>query len=147
MVFKLEVEKNLSRDDLLLQLVMMHYTRNDIEFSSGNFRVRGDIVEIFPTYEEKTAYRIEFYFDEIEKISIIDPLTGRLIEKRGELTLFPGSHHVVPKRKREEALISIAEELKERVSYYEDKQLFTEASRIAQRTNYDMEMIQRSGVL
>ena len=145
MVLPLQVGSSLSRDDFLLQLVMMHYTRSDIDFCPGNFRVRGDVIELFPTYEDKICYRIQFGFDEVEKITLIDPLTGRLVEKKNKIKIFPGSHHVVPQQKREEALISIGEELKERIKYFKEKKLYAEEQRIAQRTGYDIEMIKEVG--
>lgn len=137
--------KSYRRDDLLLQLVAMHYKRNDLDFSRGCFRIRGDILEIFPAYEEKRAFRIEFFDEEIERISEIDPLTGRTTSHLKTMTLYPGSHHVTPKRVRQEALKSIKEELNERIRFYEKEKRLLEKERIEQRTMYDLEMIREIG--
>jgi len=133
------------RDDILLHLIELHYERNDFELARGKFRVRGDILEIVPAYEEDIAYRIEFFDDEIERLSVIDPLTGRVIEKKKELFIYPGSHHVTPEEVRESALTTIAEELVERSSFFENEKRFIEHQRILERTKYDLEMIKEIG--
>ena len=145
MVFSLKTNQEIFRDRLLLQLVMMHFTRADMDFPRGSFRVRGDIVEVFPAYEDKNCYRIEFFGDEVERISIIDPLTGRVHERVDELKIYPGSHHVTPEEVRERALLSIAKELDDRILHYKDKKAYAEEIRIKQRTTYDMEMIKEMG--
>ena len=110
----LEVGQSYDRDALLLRFVDMHYTRSSFDLDSGNFRVRGDIVEIYPAYEEDLALRIELFDDEIERISEVDPLTGRVINRLEKVTIYPASHYVVPERVRINALDSIKDELKQR---------------------------------
>ncbi|MFT4553074.1 MAG: excinuclease ABC subunit B, partial [Chlamydiales bacterium] len=141
----LEVGGKYPRDDLLLHLVEMSYKRNDYDFSRGNFRIRGDTLEIFPAYEEKRALRIEFFDEEIERISEIDPLTGKTYQQVNTMTLYPGSHHVTPEYVRFSALQTIREELNERLLFYDTKKLPLESERIQQRTMYDLEMIREVG--
>lgn len=133
------------RDNILLHLIQMQYERNDYDLSRSTFRVRGDVLDIFPAYEDNLALRIEFFGDEIEKISEIDPLTGKFRQNHEEITIYPGSHHVTPEDVRFKALETIKAELKERIRYYEDNNLLIEAQRIAQRTQYDLEMINETG--
>jgi excinuclease ABC subunit B len=133
------------RDDLLLHLVEMQYKRNDYDFARSTFRVRGDILEIFPAYEDDLAYRIEFFDDEVEKISEIDPLTGRTKKRIEQMTLYPSTHHVVPEMVRLNALNTIRAEMEERVAFYEKDKRYVEMDRIGQRTRYDMEMIKEVG--
>lgn len=144
---KLEVESGSEYllDKLFLQLVDMHYTRSDFEFSRGNFRVKGDVVEIFPAYEEDIAFRLEFFGDDVEKISIIDALTGRVLEVVDKMVLYPGSHHVTPEEIREGAIGRIKQELKERTEFFDKNDQPLEKFRIHQRTNYDLEMIREMG--
>ncbi|NDD59015.1 MAG: excinuclease ABC subunit UvrB, partial [Chlamydiae bacterium] len=145
MQLKLEKEQQVRRDDVLLHLVEMHYKRNDYELVRATFRVRGDILEIMPAYEEQVAYRIEFFGDEIERISQIDPLTGRVIERLEKVTIFPGSHHVTPEDVRLDAVEKIKLELKDRLKFYEQENRLIELQRIKERTSYDLEMIQEMG--
>jgi excinuclease ABC subunit B len=133
------------RDDLLLHLVDMQYKRNDYDFCRAVFRVRGDVLEIFPAYEEDLAIRVEFWGDEIEKISEIDPLTGRVQRKIETVTIYPSSHHVTPEEVRLQAIETIRQELKERMEFYEKEQRYVELQRIQQRTMYDLEMIKETG--
>jgi excinuclease ABC subunit B len=133
------------RDDTLLHLVEMQYKRNDVEFSRGQFRVRGDVLEIFPAYEEDLGVRVEFFGDEIENIATFDPLTGKTLEKRDSITIYPSSHHVTPEEIREKALVTIREELKERSAYFEKENRLVELQRIDQRTRHDLEMIKEVG--
>jgi excinuclease ABC subunit B len=142
---KLFVGKRIERDDLLLRFIDMHYKRNDLDLSPGTFRVRGDVVEVFPAYEEKVALRLEFFDDEIERITLIDPLINRSLERVEKITLYPASHYVVPEEVREGALKTIREELKEREAFFEAENLLVEAQRIGQRTRYDIEMIKEIG--
>ncbi|MCH1430382.1 MAG: excinuclease ABC subunit UvrB [Chlamydiales bacterium] len=144
---KLEVESGSEYllDKLFLQLVDMHYTRSDFEFSRGNFRVKGDVVEIFPAYEEDIAFRLEFFGDDVEKISIIDALTGKVIEVVDKMVLYPGSHHVTPEEIRESAIERIKAELKQRTEFFDKNDQPLEKFRIHQRTNYDLEMIREMG--
>jgi excinuclease ABC subunit B len=133
------------RDDLLLHLVEMQYKRNDFDFARATFRVRGDVIEIFPAYEEDLAIRIEMFGDDIEKISEIDPLTGRTRQKLDEITIYPSSHHVTPEEVRLHAIETIKAELQERMAYYEKENRLVEMQRIQQRTRYDLEMIKEVG--
>lgn len=145
MIINLKVGDEIPRDRLLLRLVHLHYKRNDIDLSRGNFRVRGDIIEVVPAYEEKMAYRIEAFGDEIEKITIIDPLTGKTKGEVNEITIFPGSHHVTPEELRMQAIETIREELHERIAYFHKEEKYAEENRIRQRTRYDMELIKEVG--
>lgn len=133
------------RDEVLLHLVEMHYKRNDIDFYRGIFRVRGDILEIYPAYEEDLAYRIEFFDEEVERISEIDPLTGKVRERLDKVTIYPGSHHVTPQAVRFQAIETIKAELTERMAYFEAEDKPLERERIQQRTFYDLEMIKEIG--
>lgn len=145
MKLTLNVGQEYRRDDLLLHLVDIHYKRNDYDLTRTSFRVRGDILEIVPSYEDDKGYRIEFFGDEIERISEIDPLTGRIFRRLDSITIFPGSHHVTPEEVRLEALVTIEEELKQRVAHFEDNNQLVESQRIFQRTKYDLEMIKEIG--
>lgn len=133
------------RDDILLHLVEMQYKRNDYDFWRANFRVRGDVLEIFPAYEEDLAIRIEFFGDEIERISEIDPLTSKLKRRVDSITIYPSSHHVTPEDVRLHALETIKSEMKERVAFFEKDKRYIEMQRIEQRTLYDLEMIKEIG--
>lgn len=133
------------RDDILLHLVEMHYKRNDFELARGTFRARGDVLEIVPAYEETLAYRIEFFGDEIERLSEIDPLTGRVKQRLDHIAIYPGSHHVTPESVRLNAQASIRAELKERIAYFTEHNRLIEAQRIRERTYYDLEMIREIG--
>lgn len=143
LTFKLGERKR--RDEVLLHLIEMHYKRNDYDFFRGIFRVRGDVLEIYPAYEEDLAYRIEFFDEEIERISSIDPLTGKVKERHTEFTLYPGSHFVTPEQVRLAALETIKVELAERMAYFEHENKLLERERLQQRTLYDLEMIKEVG--
>lgn len=133
------------RDDILIHLIEMQYERNDYDFARSTFRVRGDVLDIFPSYEEDSAIRVEFFGDEIDRISEIDPLTGKVRRQLQNISIYPGSHHVTPEEVRLEAIQSIRAELKERMDYYEQNNLLIEKQRIHQRTMYDLEMIKEVG--
>lgn len=133
------------RDEILLHLVEMQYKRNDFDFFRTTFRVRGDVLDIYPAYEEDLALRIEFFGDEIERLSEIDPLTGRVLRRVDQITLYPGSHHVTPEEVRFEAVEKIKAELAVRIAYFEGEQKLIEAQRIRERTQYDLEMIKEVG--
>lgn len=133
------------RDDLLLHLVEMQYKRNDFDFARATFRVRGDVIEIFPAYEEDLAIRVEMFGDDIEKISEIDPLTGKVRKRLEQVTIYPSSHHVTPEEVRLHAIETIRDELQERMAFFEKENLLVERQRIQQRTRYDMEMIKEVG--
>lgn len=141
----LKVDSNVRRDDVLLHLVEMQYKRNDFDFSRATFRVRGDVLDIFPAYEEDLALRVEFFGDDIERISEIDPLTGKLLRRVESVTVYPSSHHVTPEEVRLHAIETIRSELAERITFYETDKRYLELQRIQQRTNYDLEMIKEVG--
>lgn len=145
MNLQLEVGLHRRRDDILLHLVEMQYKRNDYDFSRATFRVRGDVLEIFPAYEEDLAYRVEFFGDDVERISEIDPLTGKLKARVPSITIYPSSHHVTPEEVRLHALETIKTELKERKAYFEGENKLIELQRIQERTMYDLEMIKEVG--
>lgn len=145
MQLKLAVGQQCRRDDILLHLVQMHYKRGDFDLIRATFRARGDILEVMPAYEEKIAYRVEFFGDEIERISEIDPLTGKVNKRVEAIAIFPGSHHVTPEGVRFHAIETIREELKERVATFEKENRLVEMQRISQRTSYDLEMIKEIG--
>lgn len=133
------------RDDLLLHLVEMQYKRSEYDFARGQFRVRGDILDIFPAYEEDLAYRVEFFGDEVERITVIDPLTGKQKGVLEEISIYPSSHHVTPEAVREEAVHTILAELEERKKYFEANDKLIERQRITERSLYDVEMIREIG--
>ena len=132
------------RDKLLRQLTDIQYQRNDIDFHRGTFRVRGDVLDIFPAGEE-VAYRVEFFGDEIDRITQIDPLTGEILSKLEELKVFPSSHYVTPGDKLETAMVKIQQELDERLAYFNKHGLLLEAQRLQQRTRFDLEMLEETG--
>jgi excinuclease ABC subunit B len=144
MMAMVSVGSELSRDDLLRKLVDMQYNRNDIEFTRGNFRVRGDTVEVCPSYTEE-AVRIEFLGDRVEHISRIEPLTGKRIEAVHQISIYPAKHWVMPYSKIAKALDAIKAEMVERVAWFEQNGKLLEAQRIYQRTMYDLEMLKEMG--
>jgi excinuclease ABC subunit B len=133
------------RDEVVHKLIDIQYDRNDMDFRRGTFRVRGDVVEIFPAYSGSEAYRIEFFGDEVERITEIDTLTGEIRADLGHVAIFPASHYVVSKEKMERAAQTILEELKEQVSYFKSEDKLLEAQRISERTNFDVEMMKETG--
>ncbi len=133
------------RDEVIHKLIDIQYDRNDMDFHRGTFRVRGDVVEIFPAYSGSEAYRVEFFGDEVDRITEIDTVTGEVQAQLGHVAIFPASHYVVPKEKMEEAAVHILEELKERVAYFKSEDKLLEAQRIAERTNFDVEMMRETG--
>ena len=145
MQLKVQVGLIKKRDEIIFHLVEMQYKRNDYELVRSTFRLRGDILDIMPAYEEDKAYRIEFFGDEIDRISEIDPLTSRARKKLDSLTIFPSSHHVTPEEVRYCAIESIKEELKNRLDYFEKENRLIERQRIQERTSYDLEMIKEIG--
>jgi excinuclease ABC subunit B len=134
------------RDELLLKLVEIQYERNDINFIRNKFRVRGDVVEIFPAYSGETVIRVEFFGDEIDRISEINPLTGELKSILNHVAIYPASHYIVPPEKMEEAIAVIEKELEDRVEFFKSEGKLLEAQRILQRTRYDIEMLREIGV-
>ena len=145
MKLDLKVGQERRRDDILLHLVNMQYERNDYDFTRSTFRVRGDVLDIFPAYEEDLAVRVEFFGDEVERISEFDPLTGKIFRRIESLSLYPGSHYVTPKDVRLHAIETIRAELDLRVQAFEKENKLIEAQRIRERTMYDIEMIKEIG--
>lgn len=133
------------RDEVLRNLVSIQYNRNDMNFIRGTFRVRGDVVEIFPSNSSDTAYRVEFFGDEIEKITEVNALTGEIIGKRNHVAVYPASHYVTGKEKMDRAIKSIQAELDERIALLKREDKLLEAQRLSQRTNYDIEMLTEMG--
>ena len=134
-----------SREDIMKKLVNMQYSRNEIDFKRGTFRAKGDILEIYPSSQSESALRIEFWGDEIEKISEINPLTGKSIGTRIHVLIPPASQYVTNKAKMERAIVTIEEELDERIKYFKDQNKLIEAQRIQERTNFDIEMMKETG--
>lgn len=134
-----------SREQLLADLVGIQYERNDINFVRNKFRVRGDVVEIYPAASTDTAIRVEFFGDEIDRISEINVVTGELLSYLSHTVIFPASHYIVGKDKMREAIEEIRQELDERIKYFKDNDMLIEAQRIEQRTNYDIEMLEEVG--
>lgn len=141
----LSVGEEIERNEVLTRLVDMLYERNDLDFKRGTFRVRGDIVEIIPAYENKKGYRIEFFGDEIDRISEIDVLTGVSLTSKKTISLFPASHFVVSDEKLKEAIKRIKKELAERLTELKNNNKLLAAERLEQRTNYDLEMLEETG--
>ncbi len=145
MVISLRPGMEKDRDDVIHKLIDIQYERNDMDFHRGTFRVRGDVLEVFPAYSDSSAYRIEFFGDEVDRIMEIDTLTGEAKLQLNHIAIFPASHYVVPKDKMMIATENILAELKERVAYFKSEDKLLEAQRIAERTNFDVEMMRETG--
>jgi excinuclease ABC subunit B len=145
LLVRLEKGTELRRDELLRKLVDIQYTRNDVDFHRGTFRVRGDVVEIFPAYEEALAIRVEFFGDEIEAIKEVDPLRGKVVGSLDRYAVYPGSHYVTEQQQMRMAITAIREELRERLDFYDKAGRFLEKQRIEQRTMYDLELLEQMG--
>ena len=145
MIISLRPGQEKDRDDVIHELVNIQYVRNDSDFHRGTFRVRGDVLEIFPAEEDETAVRVEFFGDEIDRIVTIDVLTGEPKEELRQISIFPASHYVMPKDKMEAGIKRIQEELDERIQYFKSHDKLLEAQRIAERTNFDIEMLRETG--
>lgn len=145
MVISLRPNMKKDRDELLKKLVELQYERNDLELSRNKFRARGDVVEIFPSYSNDTIIRVEFFGDEIDRISELNSVTGEVKADLKHVAIYPASHYIVPREKMMHALGSIEAEMKERVAYFEEHGKLIEAQRIRERTTYDMEMLQEIG--
>ncbi len=133
------------RDEVIHKLIDIQYTRNDMDFKRGTFRGRGDVLEVFPAYSGGEAFRIEFFGDEVDRITEIDTLTGEIKAQLGHIAIFPASHYVVPKEKMEQAAQNILEEMKEQVAFFKSEDKLLEAQRISERTNFDVEMMRETG--
>ena len=145
MLLFLEKGQHIERDDILRKLVDIQYERNDYDFHRGTFRVRGDVVEIFPASYENTAIRVELFGDDIDSISVFDPLLGAPLQKLEKVAIYPGSHYVIPESRLKSAVDGIHEELRERIQYFRKMNKLLEAQRIEQRTMFGLEMIQEMG--
>ncbi len=145
MLILLEEGMEMSREEMLRRLIEIQYQRKEYDFHRGTFRVRGDVVEIIPAYEDQKALRVEFFGDVVDSISEIDPLTGKILARRDRIPIYPGSHYVTTHDTRSTAIKAIKEELKERVDYFLGEKKFIEAQRIEERTNFDLEMIVEMG--
>ncbi len=145
MVISLRPGMEKSRDELIKKLIELQYERNDINFTRNKFRVHGDVLEIFPAASSGSIVRVEFFGDEIDRISEVNPLTGQVIAQLKHTAIYPASHYIVPREKMKSALAELERELQERLAYFRDNGKLLEAQRIEQRTHYDMEMLQEIG--
>jgi excinuclease ABC subunit B len=145
MLLFLEDQQEIERDSVLKKLVELQYQRNDTDFHRGTFRVRGDVVEVFPVHEEEKAIRLEFFGDLIESISEIDPLRGKVLSRLKKIAIYPGSHYVTPEWRMKDALKAIREELRERLNELRTQNKLLEAQRLEQRTLFDLEMMEEMG--
>ena len=145
MIISLRPGMEKDRDEVIRQLIDIQYDRNEMDFHRGTFRVRGDVLEIFPADYSDTAVRVEFFGDEIDRITEIDTLTGEIKRSLSHIGIFPASHYVVPIEKIRKAAVAIEEELKERVDYFKSEDKLLEAQRISERTNFDIEMLKETG--
>jgi excinuclease ABC subunit B len=145
MLLYLEKGMDISRETILSKLVEIQYERNDIDFHRGTFRVRGDVIEVFPAHEESRAIRVELFGDQVEEISEIDPLKGKVIERLDKVPIYPGSHYVTPPDRLQKAIQSIREELRERLEWFRSRNQLLEAQRLEQRTKFDLEMLRELG--
>ena len=145
MMLSLRPTMEKSRDEVMKKLVTMQYSRNEIDFKRGTFRAKGDILEIYPSSTSESALRVEFWGDEIEKISEINPLTGKAIGTREHVLIPPASQYVTSRSKLDRAIVTIEEELQERIKYFKSQNKLIEAQRIEERTNFDIEMMKETG--
>ena len=145
MIISLRPGMQVERNTVLKKLINMQYTRNELDFKRGTFRAKGDVVEIYPSDESETAVRVSFWGDEVEKIDVINPLTGKVEASRNHIMIFPNSHYVTTSDKMERAIQTIQEELEERIKYFKDNGKLLEAQRIEERTNFDIEMMKETG--
>lgn len=145
MVISLRPGMQKSRDEILKKLVELQYERNDVNLTRNKFRVRGDVVEIFPAVSNDTVIRVEFFGDEIDRLSEINPLTGEVKAVIKHAAIYPASHYIVPKEKMRQAVLEIEDELNQRVKFFRENDKFLEAQRIEQRTRYDIEMLEEIG--
>ena len=145
MILHLRAGERIARRDLIARLVAMQYTRADLDFRRGAFRVRGEVIDVFPAENAEYAVRIEMFDDEVERLTLFDPLTGRLKHKLGRFTVYPSSHYVTPRATVLRAIEAIKEELKERIAFFQREGKLVEAQRIEQRTRFDLEMLNEMG--
>ncbi len=145
MIISLRPGMQKTRDEILRKLIKMQYTRNELDFKRGTFRAKGDIIEIYPSDQSESAIRVEMWGDEVEKISEINPLTGKAIATRNHVMIFPNSHYVTTSEKMERAIQTIEAEMQEQVKYFKSQNKLIEAQRIEERTNFDIEMMKETG--
>ena len=145
MLLYLEEGMKISREEILSKLVEIQYERNDVDFHRGTFRVRGDLIEVFPAHEESRAIRIELFGDKVDALSEVDPLRGKVLQRLEKIPIYPGSHYVTPADRIQKAIQGIREELKERLTWFKSKDRLLEAKRLEQRTNFDLEMLEELG--
>ena len=145
MIVSLRPGMKKERNEIMKKLIDMQYSRNELDFKRGTFRAKGDILEIYPSNKSETAIRVEFWDDEIEKISEINPLTGKIVSVRNHVMIYPNSHYVTTSEKMQRAIEGIEKEKEERVQYFKDNNKLIEAQRIEERTNFDIEMMKETG--
>ena len=145
MIVSLRPGMQIDRNEVMRKIINMQYNRNEMDFKRGTFRAKGDILEIYPSDEDEKALRIEFWGDEVEKINVINPLTGKVIASRNHAWVYPNSHYVTSKDKLDRAIETIDKELEERIKYFKDNNKLIEAQRIEERTNFDIEMLKETG--
>ena len=145
MLLYLEEGMKISREEILSKLVEIQYERNDVDFHRGTFRVRGDLIEVFPAHEESRAIRIELFGDKVDALSEVDPLRGKVLQRLEKIPIYPGSHYVTPADRIQKAIQGIREELRERLTWFKSKDRLLEAKRLEQRTNFDLEMLEELG--
>jgi excinuclease ABC subunit B len=144
-VIELKTGNIYRRNALLRQLIESQYTRNDMDFHSGTFRVRGDTLEIFPAYEDKKAYRISFFGDEVEQITQLNPVTGEIHDRPDEVQIFPAKHYITDDERLKQSILDIEEEMEKQIAKFKREEKYLEAQRIEQRTKYDLEMLREVG--
>jgi len=137
--------ETINRDKLLEKLLALHFERNDLEPARGSFRVRGDVLHIYPANRDDLVIRLEFFGDEVEAVEFVEPVSGKTIEEREEITLFPAKHFITPGPKLEKGMMNIRKELEERVSWFQSQDKLLEGQRILERTRYDLEMLRQLG--
>ncbi|MBI4818584.1 MAG: excinuclease ABC subunit UvrB [Deltaproteobacteria bacterium] len=147
MTLDLRPTESIRREQVIRRLVELQYERNDFDFHRGTFRVRGDVVEIFPVYEEERAIRVEWFGDEIEAIREVDPLRGKVVADVQKIRMFPASHYVTTPERRKQAIVDIQDELRERLQLLRSENKLLEAQRLEQRTMYDLEMLEQTGMV
>ena len=145
MIVSLRPGMKKERNEIMKKLINMQYSRNELDFKRGTFRAKGDILEIYPSNKSETAIRVEFWDDEIEKISEINPLTGKIVSVRNHVMIYPNSHYVTTSEKMQRAIEGIEKEKEERIQYFKDNNKLIEAQRIEERTNFDIEMMKETG--
>lgn len=145
MIVSLRPGMSKGRNEIMKKLINMQYTRNEMDFKRGTFRAKGDILEIYPSNQEESAIRVEFWGEEIEKLSEINPLTGKVIGKREHVMIYPNSHYVTSKEKLANALVTIESEMENQIKYFTENKKLIEAQRIEERTNFDIEMLKETG--